>query len=370
MSTIENNTKTNDVEQYKCPNCGGSIEFDSKTQQMKCPYCDSEFDMQTLKDLTNINSTEELDPEWEAYGADSGNGDWTQEERDSVSRYVCQSCGGEIITDVTTVASKCPYCDSQVVIASELAGAFRPDLLIPFKYDKKAAKESLYGFFKNKKLLPNCFKEETHIEEIQGIYVPFWLFNCTADGKAVFSATKMKRWSDSNYNYTKTSHYAVTRAGEMDFIKVPADGSEKMDDTLMESIEPYNYADAVDFQTAYLSGYLAEKYDVTSDQNQSRINERIVSSLMTKLKGTVHGYSTVVPGHKSIAAKNGEIQYALLPVWMLNTKYNGKNYVFAMNGQTGKFVGDLPIDQGKAVKYFMKAYAICAAIGIIITMFI
>ncbi len=370
MKMTEANNSLDKVEQFKCPNCGGSIEFDSNIQRMKCPYCDSTFDMQTSKEFNDIQDSEDIQPEWEAYDVNSGNGDWQEEEKNQIKRYVCQSCGGEILTDATTVASACPYCDSPVVIVSELEGVYRPDMVIPFALDKKAAKQALTDFLKGKKLLPNCFKDKNHIEEIKGVYVPFWLYDCSAKGKAVFSATRVRHWSDSNYNYTKTDHFAVHRGGEMDFIKVPADGSQKMEDTLMESIEPYDYSKAMDFQTAYLSGYLAEKYDVSSEQNQERINKRISSSLIEMFEGTIHAYHTCMINHQNIGALNGKIQYALLPVWMLRTKYKGETYIFAMNGQTGKFVGDLPIDKAKAMKYFMGVFSLCAVLGTVISLFI
>lgn len=357
MKTTEFNTMTTDVEQFKCPNCGGRVEFDSTLQQMKCPFCDGEFAVESMKEFSNIESTKEEEPEWEAYGEDSQHEEWSSEEEAAIRRYVCQSCGGEIITDATTVASKCPYCDNPVVIASELAGALRPDLVIPFKLDKAAAKAALLKFYDGKKLLPNCFKDNNHIEEITGLYVPFWLYNCSADGQATYAATRVKHWSDSRFMYTKTKHYSIQRSGELEFVKIPADGSKKMDDTLMESIEPYNYAEAVDFTTAYLSGYLAEKYDVTSDDNLPRINERITESLVDQLRTTIQGYDGVMLKHKNIKIDKGRIEYALLPLWMLRTKYNGEEYVFAMNGQTGKFVGSLPIDKAKAVKHFIMSFA-------------
>lgn len=63
----------------------------------------------------------------------------------------------------------------------------------------------------------------------------------------------------------------------------------------MESIEPYNFADAVDFQTAYLSGYLADKYDVTVEQSVERANARVKKSTEQAFAATVQGYATVTP---------------------------------------------------------------------------
>ena len=132
---------------------------------------------------------------------------------------------------------------------------------------------------------------------------------------------------------------------------MPVDGSTKMDDALMESIEPYDFSGAVDFQTAYLAGFLADKYDVDSEQSIERANERIKKSTENAFASTVQGYSTVIPESTSIRLQNGKAKYALYPVWLLNTTWNGQRYTFAMNGQTGKFIGDLPLDKSAYKKW-------------------
>lgn len=85
-----------------------------------------------------------------------------------------------------------------------------------------------------------------------------------------YRATKVCTWSDSNYNYTETSHFMIHRSGSVSFEHVPVDGSSKTADDLMESIGPYEFSEAVDFQTAYLAGYLADKYDVTAEESIER----------------------------------------------------------------------------------------------------
>ena len=193
------------------------------------------------------------------------------------------------------------------------------------------------------------------------IYVPVWLFNADADANIRYKATKVRAWSDSNYNYTETSFYAISRGGKIGFERVPVDGSTKMDDALMESIEPYDFTGAVDFQTAYLAGFLADKYDVDSEQSIERANERIKKSTENAFASTVQGYSTVIPESTSIRLQNGKAKYALYPVWLLNTTWNGQRYTFAMNGQTGKFVGDLPLDKGAYTKWLFGLTSLIGA---------
>lgn len=335
--------------EYKCPNCGGAIEFNSSIQKMKCPYCDTEFDMETLKSYDEeLKNNKPDNMTWDT----TSNREWQEEETRGMRIYVCQSCGGEIVGDENTAATACPFCDNPVVMKGQFAGDLKPDYIIPFKLDKKAAKEGLIKHLKNKKLLPKIFKDQNHIDEIKGIYVPFWLFDAKTDANIRYRATKIRTWSDKNYDYTETSYYLIFRGGSVRFEKIPVDGSSKIEDDLMESIEPFKSEDLEDFQSAYLAGYLADKYDVSAEESIKRANERIKRSTEEIFASTISGYSTVFPENSSIQLKDGKSKYALYPIWILNTTWNNNKYIFAMNGQTGKFVGDLPLDKAAFWKWF------------------
>lgn len=347
------------VLEYKCPACGGGMSFDSSLQKVKCPYCDTEYEMETLKELDEALQEDQEELSWEP----ASGSQWKEGEEEGLRRYICQSCGGEIITDATTAASACPYCDNPVVMAEHLSGSLRPDCLIPFKLDKKAAQAALKKHLSGKLLLPKVFKDENHIREIKGIYVPFWLYDAQVDADFHYRATRLRHWSDSNYSYTETTHFSVRRGGELCFSGVPVDGSAKMEDALMESIEPYDLSEAVDFQTAYLAGYFADRYDVAAEQSQERANERIRQSTRDAFLQTVHGYASVMPQGSNIRLSSSKIRYALLPVWVLNTQYRGENYIFAMNGQTGRFVGNLPVDKAAYWKWWALAAAAVSALS-------
>ena len=348
------------LQQFKCPSCDGAIEFDSSLQKMKCPYCDTEFEMadllaydQALKDQVEDRM------EWDS----AAGREWQPGETEGMRIYTCSSCGGEIVADASTGATECPFCSNPVVMSGQFSGDLKPDLVIPFKLDKKAAMAALRNHYKGKKLLPKVFKDENRIKEIKGIYVPFWLFGADAEGFVQYRASRVRTWSDSRYIYRETSYYNVIRAGGIGFDNVPVDGSSKMDDALMESIEPFDLSAAMDFQSAYLAGFLADRYDVNADSSIRRANDRIRVSTEEAFSSTVHGYTSVVPLNTNIRLKNGTSKYALLPVWVLNTVWNGQRYTFAMNGQTGKMVGDLPMDKGLFWKYFFSTALIASAIA-------
>lgn len=346
------------LQEFKCPCCGGAIEFDSNLQKMKCPYCDSEFEMETLRAYdAALQEQPDDNMQWDT----AAGSEWQAGEAEGLRVYTCNSCGGEIVGDETVGATECPFCGNPVVMTGQFAGDLKPDLVIPFKLDKKAAMEALKRHYSGKKLLPKVFKDENRIKEVKGVYVPFWLFDADAQGFVNYKATRTRFWSDSDYNYTETNHYSALRAGGLGFENVPVDGSSKMNDTLMESIEPFDFSQAVDFQTAYLAGYLADKYDVDSNSSITRANERIKRSTEEAFISTVKGYDTVTPVNTNICLNNGKAKYALLPVWVLNTQWNGETYTFAMNAQTGKLVGDLPMDKGAFKRWFFGVSGLVAA---------
>ena len=347
-----------DLMEYKCPNCGGPLKFDADAQEMKCPYCGSKINVQALAAMDNELGVKSDSFEWSKV-ADK---QWDEGETAGMKVYICNSCGGEIVCDESTAASKCPYCDSPVVMKGNFEGDLKPDIVIPFKITKKEAKERYYKHLEGKEFLPKVFKDENHIDEMKALYVPFWMFDCDAEASATYDATRTRVWADKKNDYVKTDHYKIIREGLLCFENVPVDGSLAMPDDLMQSIEPFRMEEAVDFQTAYLSGYLADKYTVSVHDSIGAANERVRNSAIDELRNTVQGYETVRNTGVNVAIDNGSCRYAMLPVWIMNTTYDGKNYIFAINGQTGKTVGNLPLDKGAARKYMFTRTAIAAAI--------
>lgn len=77
-----------------------------------------------------------------------------------------------------------------------------------------------------------------------------------------------------------------------------------------------------------------------------------------------------IPLRQDIRLRRGKVHYALLPVWMLHTKWKGQDFLFAMNGQTGRLVGDLPTDMGRFWTIFAAVAAPVAAITAAIMMLV
>jgi DNA-directed RNA polymerase subunit RPC12/RpoP len=332
-----------DLKEYKCLNCSGAINFDAKSQQMKCPFCDSTFEVAAFLELqaeTERTSESEEEVNW----TEREEKPWEEGEQEGLRVYVCNTCAGEVVADKSTAATNCPYCRNPVVMKGQLSGSLRPDCIIPFQLNKEAAIDALTKHLSNKRLLPKSFKTKKTLDEITGVYVPFWLFNADIEANMRYKATKVRTWSDARFIYTETKHFNVARSADMSFDNVPVDASSKMPDDLMESIEPFNTKAAVGFKAAFLAGYMADKFDYTSSECINRANERIRKSAEIAVRKTVTGYSAVIPEYRGVYLKNSSVQYALLPVWVMTTTWRETTYLFAMNGQTGKFVGNLPTD--------------------------
>lgn len=356
-----------DFVQYKCPCCGAALQFSPETQKLSCESCGNQYDLETLRQYEKEEQAQdqkEQDLNWNYEGEVKG------ARKTEDGRYICPSCGAEIEADENTVSTTCPYCDNVVVIRETSAGQYEPEAIIPFQIEGDQAKKMLEGFCRGKRLLPKNFRNKSYLKNLKGYYVPYWLFDCRADADMSFHATRVRTWSDGDYNYTDTSYYMVNRAGTMEFYHVPVDGSKEMDDDTTESIEPFDYSALTKFNQAYLAGYETDKYDVDAKTAEGRAKERLYNSAEQMLRGTVKGYNTVTVKSRRLSSKNGKVHYTLLPVWMFETVYNKKKYQFAINGQTGRMVGDLPVDMGAFYRYLFGFTAIgtvlCSVIGILL----
>lgn len=347
------------INSYQCPCCGAPLVF--LGEELHCDSCDNSFAIDAINQMNEgmERACQESKYDWGNYVPRS----YEAEGGVNLANYSCQSCGAEITGDDTLGATVCPYCGQSTVVKSQFEGTLRPDYLIPFCVDKKAAMEAFLEATKKAPFLPDSFRERTKIEEMAGVYVPFWMFDCDCDAFLTFNAQRITTWSDSNYRYTKTDFYKLLRQGGVGFANIPVDGSKKADDTYMEAVEPFDYQDAVEFDSAYLSGYLADKYDVSHEESIARANERVKNSTIRAFDHTTAGYVSVFPDRASVSFSNGKVRYALLPVWMLNMKYEGQMYQYAINGQTGKVVGKYPVDKKKKWKYFWKVAAISAVVS-------
>lgn len=367
---------------FQCPACTGPLHFAGQSGKVECEFCGSSFTTQEIeskyakaepeKELAEGEEaevpadSEKISGEWDGSGMSE---DWGA-DADGMKTYNCKSCGAELICDSSTAATECPYCGNPTVMQNQFAGSLKPEYMIPFKITKEQAIEAMKNHYKGKKLLPRAFSSTNHMQEIKGVYVPFWLYDSKGAVNAWFKGECVHKKETSTERIVETEHYQIHRMGSVAFEKIPVDASSKMPDEYMDSIEPFNYDELTDFSVSYLPGYMADKYDVSIEDCSERADNRLVESAVQAMRNTISSrYNRVSLQSKVVNINRGKVHYALLPVWLLTTKFNGENYLFAVNGQTGKCVSKLPVDKGLAKQYFAIYAAIISVILVAIAMF-
>ena len=342
---------------YKCPACGSPLRY-TAAGKMCCMSCDNSYEIETLQHLL---PDEAQSFDW---------GDYKKQFQSTAEKladrvvYICRSCGAEIETDRTTAATRCPYCDNEVLATDRLTGGLKPNGVIPFAVDKDAAVKAVKAHFHRKPLLPRRFLAMHKLSKIQGIYVPFWLFDAGVDGTVDLDGTHVRHYEDKDYNYTETKHYLVQVSGAMRFDGVPVDGSEKMDNDLMDAIGPYDYKGIKPFAAAYLSGFLADRFDEDPDASLPRASERMQDCAVQMFRAEeAKNYVTLTRKASRLQLDRPSVRYVLLPVYVLNLEFGGKKYRFAVNGQTGKVVGELPVSKALSRLYYGGILAAVTAAG-------
>jgi len=315
---------------YKCLNCGSGMVFDSETGMLTCHSCGREDNIEQLPDPL----TKQAFLENEAL------------------EYHCKSCGAVVVTDAETTATTCSFCSAAVVLGDRLAGKLAPSVVIPFAISREEAVAAFKKWCKNGRLTPKGFMTADRIKSMTGMYVPFWLYELHNHIEVQAHATKVRIYTQGDYQYTETRHFQVYRRIQLHYQKVPVDAAEKMNDALMDRLEPFPYGQLKDFKTPYLAGFIAEKYSYDEQQLFPRAKEKIRSYIDAYIQSTMEGYTTVNYTDKQIDTKLRQADYALLPVWVVHYDYNKLEHTFAMNGQTGKVVGKPPISKLKVASYF------------------
>ncbi len=314
---------------HKCPSCGSNIEYDAETLLWKCQYCNQIYtqnQIETFEEKENSLSKSEIESSTEA----------------SMDLYTCENCGAQLVTDENTAATFCVYCGSSALIKDRLSGEFKPDYLIPFKKTQKQAQESFIHFMNHSLFIPDKFMAQENLEKMRGVYIPFWTYDQEQRLYKKGTGINITKWTSGDYSYTKEDTYEFERDVSVKFDDVPVDGSKKFEDDLMDSIEPFEYKEKEKFDARYLAGFLSEKYDVDKEEAYQRAELRMKNTTQKIINQSISFDKQTVTESKEKGMK-GEINYWLLPVWMLNTQYKSKRYEFAMNGQTGKVVGKLPL---------------------------
>lgn len=335
--------------EYKCPNCGGPIKFDPQQGLFTCEYCKSKFAETDLNKMTEKQEQKESQKPAEENADDSS---------EDAKVYTCPSCGATIVTDATTAATFCYYCHNPVVLSGRLEGRYKPDYVVPFKIDRKKALEIFEEWIKNKKYVPREFYSKDQIEKFTGVYFPYLLYTCRIDGEIDAQATKKTVSMAGNIESTTNETYHVVRRGNMEVKHVMKNALKKVNSILAECVLPFDASELKPFNMSYLSGFLAEKRDMEKEDFAETVEQEVREYAAAQLKASASQYDNITVTKDNTKLVNPKWEYALMPVWTLTYNDNGKIYYFSINGQTGKTIGELPVDERKIKKTFLLIFLI------------
>ncbi|MCR5625714.1 MAG: hypothetical protein K6F99_00200 [Lachnospiraceae bacterium] len=351
------------VNEISCPACGAAMKFDPSSGKMLCEWCGTTLEIKKEKEDVQTGKAEAKEEILEGFDFDSLNEQAMDPDAADVPIYNCKSCGAELIAPPEQISLTCPYCGSNVVLTQKVSGKLRPDGIIPFKIDAKSLPDAMKKYYHDKILLPPKFFSQSTMGKVTGVYVPFWMFSGKITGDLRYSGDKVSSSRQGDYIITETDVYSIERTVSMDFKNVPVDASGRISDDLMDSIEPFDMSEEVDFDMRYLAGFTSDRFDEAKDTIAARAKKRMFSTAEDAVRSRVSaGYSAV---HKNGGHLNADVtaRYLLLPVYKFKIKYDSKKYEFAVNGQTGKIMGKLPIDNNVCIRYFMiRALAVLAPI--------
>lgn len=334
---------------HKCPNCDGALTFDPSDQKFHCPYCMSIF---TEEEVTTFEASQKAarmqdTPEEIIEEAPDISEEQAVDEENPMDLFTCPSCGAEIVTDATTAATYCYFCHNPVVLSGRLSGKFLPNKVLPFAIEKEKATADFLAWAQKKWFVPRDFFNKAQVEKLTGVYFPYWAVDAQADGEISGTGTSIRVWRVGDLEYTETKVFDVQRKGKLRFNDLVKNAlSKNTQQKMVESVQPFPIEKAVTFKNQYLAGFQAEKRDIEYATIQDDIQKELADYGESLLSNSVGGYTSFKRNHRNFQLTDEDNQYMLLPVWLVTYRSNDqskKTFYYAMNGQTGKVSGILPI---------------------------
>lgn len=379
---------------HKCSNCSGPLMFDPKDQKFHCEYCLSIFteDEVTAYEMSqreahledDLNNTAE---EILTYTAESQENEMSAEEKatfkeatgtdeaaedtleGAMELFNCPSCGAQIVTEATTAATYCYYCHNPVVLSGRLSGKFLPEKVLSFAIEKEEAVEKFLAWTKKKWFIPKDFFNKQQIDKMTGVYFPYWVIDAELEGQLNARGTAIRVWRVGDIEYTETKQFDVERQGKISFKELIKNAlSKNTQQKMVEAVQPFLLDKAVSFKSQYLAGFQAEKRDIEYETINKTVKSELTDYSESLLRDTASGYTSLTKVRTDITIENEDNQYMLLPVWLVTYRSHEKSkkvYYYAMNGQTGKVSGILPISYKRLGLFTFGIFAAILAIFLI-----
>lgn len=369
------------MKKYNCKHCGAELYWDANAGTLKCEYCEYEFmpadfEDEATAETANVSevtetaegATAETNVREEKYEREADEFDKATDDSESADLvvYECEHCGAEVITARSTVATTCAFCGRAISLSNKLVGNFKPESVIPFAVDEKQAVEIYKSYCKKALLSPGTFKSENELKKVKGVYVPFWLHNFTVNADAVVGAENVTSHKRGDDKVVEHHMFRVSMDVKGEFKSIPTDGLKHLDDKLMSSIEPFDYSKLTEFNPAYMAGFYAEEYDIGGEDTIAQAKERADDAMRAECIEKAGLYESKMMESYNPSYSNEVSKYAMLPVWLFNVTYGGKDYQFAVNGETGKIAGKLPISVPKLAGAVLGSGVLTQALALVL----
>ena len=338
----------------KCPQCGGTMDFDPGSAGLLCPFCGHKKEIVVLDPET---AAAELD--FEA-AESTENCDWGVEKK----TVICKSCGAQSVYDALQISDECPYCGSNQVMEEKGKDTLAPGGVCVFKVSKEQAGINFIGWIKRKLFCPKAAKQRAKPDAFKGVYLPYWTFDAQTMSSYTARYGIDRYVTDSKGNRRTVTDWHSTSGDYSEFINdQPVLASGQHDPSLLRRIEPFDTENNLKYKPEYVAGFISERYSIGLKEGWNKAKEfirRILEGNITsKIRSEHHAdhvNNLMVNTHYS----DIKYKYLLLPVWLSSFRYNGKVYQFMVNGQTGKVGGKAPVSALRVLIAVLLALAVIA----------
>ncbi len=314
--------RQSDAQRFMCPKCGGRMSFAPDGQQrLVCDYCSRG---QNLGAGESVNEKDFI----VAMATKRGHGKPLQEQV-----FQCKGCGAEFILPPKQISTACVYCDSPYVVNLEKAkDLLAPDGIIPYALDQKHAIKILIDWVKR-----NGIKPEKKVELPRGLYIPLWTFDVGGAVEYTYEYVDPEDQSRSRNRQPRmirtTDQYPVM----VDDLPIPA--ARKLSGVFVKLIPSFDMKSIKQYDSRFLVNWPAEIYDVPMADASLDARSQTYIKYKRELPHLLNNVSIVHTSSANLLIESFKLN--LLPVWMTELSFDGREHLLLINGQSGVVASDI-----------------------------
>lgn len=347
---------------YKCPCCGGKVTKTAETQP-KCSACGRTFSPEASAALENEKALRQEESEPSVPVSEAWEG--REFDESEIQGCRCRDCGGMVYLKKGAEKPLCPRCGGETARTLSSDGVPCPDYVMPFLLDKAAAKAKYTHLISEKAFLPDTFLREEHPDGFRAIYVPCWLYEAEVSAKMYFRGHTSQTVSVFDGRAKdRLDYYSLYRKGKMNFYRVPVLAVGDLPEEIREVLEPVEAEGLEPFRLSHLQTVSVMKPTETAAKTVKKAKGKIRERVKDVFRGMTHPYYETESKAEQIRTDRFRARQILCPVWVLHTVSEEKQYLLAVNGRTGKYMGTFPTDEGKKKTYFRKRLLLVSGLAV------